>query len=219
MAVPPHPPVSAPDDVTDLLRQWRAGDEEAFRRLVATLYGLLKGMAHARLLGERTDHTLNTTALVHEAYLRLQGSHHIEWQDRAHFLAVISRVMRRVLIDYARRRRAAKRGAGLRTTFTEAQHPAPDATETLLELHDVLERLEASHPRPARAIELYYLGGLTQQEVARVLEVSQPTVVRDLQFGQAWLARAWQGNLTAFGQPGPPSGDAPEEEAGSSHDG
>ncbi|MFQ5568362.1 MAG: sigma-70 family RNA polymerase sigma factor [Rhodothermales bacterium] len=191
---------SAPD-VTRLLLQWREGDQEALNQLLHALYQQLRDLAHAHLAGERTNHTLNTTALVHEAYLKLVDIDRIHWRDRAHFLAMASRVMRRILIDYAHRRKAQKRGGGVpRTLFDEEEFMTEAQAETLLELDDVLARLEAVHPRPAQAVELYYIGGLTQQEVAEVVGVSQPTVMRDLQFSQAWLAREWHGDLTRFGR-------------------
>ena len=189
-------------DVTRLLLAWRAGDADALNRLLPALYDQLKRLAHARLAGERADHTLNTSALVHEAYLKLVDLDRIAWQDRAHFLAMASRVMRRVLIDYAHRRNALKRGGGARPVALDAvQVMSENEAETLLELNDALERLEADHPRPARILELYYFGGLTQQEVAEVVGVSQPTVGRDLQFAQAWIARVWRGEPAVLGLP------------------
>lgn len=194
--------MSAAPDVTRLLLAWRAGDEEALHRLLPALYEQLKRLAHARLAGERPDHTLNTSALVHEAYLKLVDLDRIRWQDRAHFLAMASRVMRRVLIDYAHRRNALKRGGGAPAlSLDDVQVMSADQAETLLDLNDALERLEADHPRQARTLELYYFGGLTQAETAEVVGVSQPTVGRDLQFAQAWLARAWQGEPEGLGLP------------------
>ncbi len=188
-------------DVTRLLVRWRAGDQAALDQLILALYEQLKLLAHARLAGERADHTLNTTALVHEAYFKLVDINRVQWQDRSHFLAMASRTMRRVLVDYALRRKALKRGGARQPeTLDEAEVMTETQTEMLLELDDVLRRLEAVHARQAQAIELYYLGGLTQQEIAEVVGVSQPTVKRDLQFAQAWLAQAWQGDLTQFGR-------------------
>ena len=188
-------------DVTRLLLRWREGDQDALNQLLPALYEQLRHLAHARLAGERANHTLNTTALVHEAYLKLVDIDRIQWQDRAHFLAMASRVMRRVLVDYVLRRNAQKRGGGApRVLFDEEEFMTEAQAETLLELDDALTRLEASHQRQAQVVELYYLGGLTQQEVAEAVGVSQPTVMRDLQFAQAWLARAWNGELGQFGR-------------------
>jgi RNA polymerase sigma factor (TIGR02999 family) len=186
-------------DLTSLLHQWRGGDRSALDQLLARLYEELGRMARAHLAGERTDHTLDSGALVHEAYLKLVEIERIDWRDRAHFLAVASRVMRRVLIDYAHRHKAQKRGGGRHKVPLDNVLLMNDAqVDTLLELDDVLRRLEAAHPRQARVVELYYLGGLTQQEVATAEAISQPTVLRDLQFGRAWLARAWKGDVSGL---------------------
>ena len=151
---------------------------------------------HARLRGERADHTLNTTALVHEAYLKLIDIHRVQWRDRAHFLAMASRMMRRVLIDYALKRKAQKRGGGAyKVELEEAQLIPDDYAETLLELNDALRRMERSRPRPSQAVELRYFGGLTLEEAGEVLGVSPQTVMRDLRFAEAWLAREWGGML------------------------
>jgi RNA polymerase sigma factor (TIGR02999 family) len=189
-------------DLTGLLHRWRTGDRAALDELIGALHEPLQRLAHARLRGERPDHTLDTGALVNEAYLELLDINRVAWQDRAHFLAVAAQVMRRVLVDYAVRRKAQKRGgAWLRVPLDENQMAADSTLETLLELDDVLRRLEADHPRQARAVELHYLGGLTQQEVAVAVGVSQPTVLRDLQFGRAWIARAWEGDLSRWRSP------------------
>lgn len=178
-------------DVTQMLIQWGEGDEDAFDELLPLLYKQLRQMAHARLRGERSDHTLGTTALVHEAYLRLVDIDQIDWQDRAHFLAVASTTMRRILVDYARRRRAAKRGGDQTPLPLEEQLIPDEKVDTVLELDDALEQLSAAHERPGKALELYYFGGLTMEEVGEVLDVSAATVMRDLRFAKAWIARAW----------------------------
>lgn len=200
-------------ELTRLLHAWRAGDEAAFERLLEALYLPLRGLAHARLAGERAGHTLDTGALVNEAYMRLVDIERVEWEDRAHFLAVASRVMRRVLIDYALMRKAKKRGGGRRRVeLDEAKLGGASAAsgpdfELLIELDDVLDRLEAAHPRQARAIELYYLGGLTQREIAVALDSSQPTVQRDLRFGRAWLARIWGADVDGWRRGAPGAAD------------
>lgn len=186
-------------DLTSLLQRWRRGDRDALDEILSALYDELARIARGHLVGERADHTLNSGALVHEAYLKLVDIDRIAWRDRAHFLAVASRVMRRVLADYALRHKAQKRGGGARRIPLDDVPIMTDAqADTLLELDDVLVRMEAAHPRQARVIELYYLGGLTQQEAAVAVGVSQPTVLRDLQFGRAWLARAWSGDVTTL---------------------
>ena len=181
-------------DITKILLRWSGGDSGALDELTPLVYDHLKRLAHARLRGERPGHTLNTTGLVHEAYLKLIDIDRVQWTDRAHFLAMASRVMRRVLIGYAERRKAKKRGGGIpNVVFDEERVLMPDAqAETLLELDDALRRMEAGHPRQAQAMELYYFGGLTQREVGDVLGVSQQTVAEDVRFAQAWLAHLWE---------------------------
>jgi RNA polymerase sigma factor (TIGR02999 family) len=182
------------EDLTQLLRRWRGGDRDALDALLPRVYERLRALARARLRGERPDHTLDTTGLVHEAYLRLAAGATPDWQDRSHFFAVASTAMRRVLIDHAKQRQARKRGgAAVRVeldavSWHEGAAPTvePDA---LLALDDALTRLEALHPRQAKAVELRYFAGLTLEEAAQVLGTSAPTVLRDLRFAQAWLAR------------------------------
>lgn len=178
-------------DVTQMLHRWSDGDEDARDKLLPLLYDQLKNMAHARLLGERPDHTLGTTALVHEAYVRLVDVDQMEWQGRTHFLAVASTTMRRVLVDYARRRRAQKRGGSAEDlTLKEGLIP-DDKLDTMLDLDDSIERLSDGHERQARALEMYYFGGLTLEEIGETLETSAATAMRDLRFARAWLAREW----------------------------
>jgi RNA polymerase sigma factor (TIGR02999 family) len=181
-------------DVTGMLLRWSEGDQQALDHLVPVVYDELKRLARQRLRREDTGHTLSTTGLVHEAYLKLVDVERVKWKDRNHFLAIASRVMRRVLIDYAKQRRAQKRGGGARRVeVPEEDLPVSDSqAETLLDLHDALDRMAQQHPRQSKALELYYFGGLTQSEIAPVLGVSQPTVAEDLRFARAWLARAWQ---------------------------
>lgn len=187
-------------DVTGLLRRWSHGERSALDQLVPVVYDELKRIARARLARERPDHSLNTTGLVHEAYVRLVDVNRVEWQDRNHFLSMAARVMRRVLVDYARNRGAQKRLAGPSATGSEDPPllPARDL-EVLLDLDDALRTLEASHPRAHAVIEAYYFGGLTQQEIADALSLSQPTVSADLRFARAWIARAMDGD-TGLGQ-------------------
>ena len=182
-------------DITRLLQRWSAGDPEAFDALVPIVYRQLKELAHARLHAERRGHTLNTTALVHEAYLRLVDIERVQWKDRNHFWSMAARAMRRILVDYARSRLALKRGGAMRPVTLEEEWMRSPATDPdrLLMLDDAMTRLEASHPRAARSLELHYFAGLTQQEVGEVLEISQPTVARDLRFARAWIAAMEEG--------------------------
>lgn len=196
-------------DVTQLLQRWSEGDHEALSRLLPVLYDQLKRLAHDRLRAERAGHTLSTTGLVHEAYLRLVDVNQVKWKDRAHFLAMASRVMRRVLIDHARDRRALKRGGGASHEPLREEWLMREAdAEQLLDLDDALQQLEADHPRKGKAVELRFFGGLTLEEAARVLDVSPPTVMRDVRFAEAWLARAWgrqphEGSRAGPGNPDP----------------
>lgn len=186
--------MSGPSEVTQMLLRWTEGDEEALDQLVPLVYEQLKRLAHARLRHERPGHTLNTTGLVHEAYLKLIDINRVHWKGRDHFLAMASRVMRRILVDHAHRRKAQKRGGGVPDVeFDEASLLVPEMqAEKVLALDEALHRLEAVHPRPCKAVELHYFGGLTQAEVGRVLGVSQPTAMRDLRFARAWLASVWE---------------------------
>ena len=201
-----------PSELTQLLRRWHEGDSGALDTLLPRVYDKLRAIARARLRGERPDHTLDTSALVHEAYFRLTEGSVTDWQDRAHFFAVASTAMRRVLIDHAKQRQAAKRG-GVRVRVDldqlnlSASGTAIDADpESLLALDDALAKLERRHPRQAKAVELRYFAGLTLEEAASVLETSAPTVMRDLRFAEAWLARELDAGPTgdsdsAAGQP------------------
>ena len=184
-----------PSEVTLFLRRWRDGDENALGELLPRVYNQLRDIARARLRAERVDHTLDTTALVHETYLRLTGGTTVDWQDRAHFFAVASTAMRRVLIDHAKQRHAQKRGGAIVqvdldfTTIADAATTADTEPEAILALDEALQKLEKLHPRQAKAVELRYFAGLTLDEASEVLSTSAPTVLRDLRFAQAWLAR------------------------------
>lgn len=168
---------------------------EALDTLLPRVYNQLRDIARARLRGERSDHTLDTSALIHEAYLRLVDGVVADWQDRAHFFAVASTAMRRVLIDHAKQRQAGKRG-GVQIRVDLDQLQLSDAgnmaftdPDSLLALDDALSKLEQLHPRQAKAVELRYFAGLTLEEAAEVLASSAPTVMRDVRFAEAWLAR------------------------------
>jgi RNA polymerase sigma factor (TIGR02999 family) len=176
-------------DVTALLRDWSGGDPRALERLMPLVYGELRKLAASYLRRERSDHTLQPTALVHEAYLRLVDQRGVDWHNRAHFFGIAARMMRRILVDHARRRQAAKRdGAAYRISgsgdLVEAGHD-PD----LLALNSALDGLEALDPRQARIIELRFFGGLTVEETAEVVGISTATVKREWQTARAWLAR------------------------------
>ncbi len=174
-----------PESVTALLQAWNAGDEEAGRRLIPLVYDELRRRAGAYLRRERPGHTLQPTALVHEAYLRLVGLRG-HWRSRSHFFGVASNLMRRILVDHARRRRAAKRDA-IHVTLNEAVQSVAEPEVDLVLLDEALCELSALNARQGRVVELRYFGGLKLEEVAEVVGVSVPTVKRDWTVARAWL--------------------------------
>lgn len=181
-------------EVTDLLRGWRAGEAQRSERLLGLLYSDLKRVARHQLQRERRGHTLQTTALVHEAYLRLVDQRRVDWRDREHFFAVAATVMRRLLVDHARARLADKRAHEPVTLGAAGEPPVDDPAFELLGLDRALAKLAADFPRPARVVELRFFGGLEVEETARVLEVADRTVKRDWAFARAWLLRELGGD-------------------------
>jgi RNA polymerase sigma-70 factor (ECF subfamily) len=174
--------------VTALLIAWRDGDRSALDRLVPMVDGELRRIAKKRLSHERADHTLQPTALVNEAYLRLMGLTHFDWRNRAQFFAIAARLMRRVLVDAARERRAAKRGGdAVRVTFDEALVPAGAAHPDVIALDDALQALAVEDPRKSQVVELRFFAGLSVEETAGTLGVSTDTVNRDWKFAKSWL--------------------------------
>ncbi|MEO0557099.1 MAG: sigma-70 family RNA polymerase sigma factor [Bacteroidota bacterium] len=183
-------PTPEAPEVTQLLHQWQEGDEHALDRLVPLVYEELRAQAHRHVRRERDGHTLTPTALVHEAFLNLAGESPVPWENRVHFFAVASRVMRRVLIWYARRRNAAKRGGGLAALTLDDDLALSDTrAEDLLSLDDALARLERLDTRLCRVVECRYFGGLSVAETATALGISPATVKRDWQTARAWLRR------------------------------
>lgn len=178
-------------DITELLIAWERGDDEALRRLAPLVYDDLRAIAAAQLRGERPDHTLQPTALVHEAYLRLSEQRRRQWKERRQFYAVASRLMRQVLVDHARARRAAKRGGeATRIEVTSlGEIPAPPEVFDVLPLDEALTRLSALQPRLAKVVELRFFGGLEVDETAALLDCSPRTVKRDWALARAWLIR------------------------------
>jgi RNA polymerase sigma factor (TIGR02999 family) len=158
-------------------------------RLVSRVHAELRKIARGCMAGERAGHTLQPTALINEAYLRLVDMRQVDWQSRSHFLAMSARVMRRVLVDMARARNGKKRDGGARVTFDEGLAVTGEPAQALLALDDALEALAKQHPRKSQVIELRFFGGLTEQEAAGVLNVSPDTVTRDWRFAKAWLQR------------------------------
>lgn len=182
-------PGTASQPVSQLLAQWRAGDEESLRRLVPLVYNELHRLAHYHLRRERPDHTLQTTALVHEAYLSLMKQQPMEFENRAHFFAVCAHLMREILVEYARRRKAAKRNAGYKLTL-EGIVEMPEARSLdLVALDDALHELEKLDPQQSRIVELRYFGGLSIEDTSEFLGVSAATVKRNWASARAWLLR------------------------------
>jgi RNA polymerase sigma-70 factor (ECF subfamily) len=174
--------------VTDLLTRWSHGDDAALAELTPLVYEELRRLAHRQMSAERPDHTLQTTALVNEAYLRLADHSNPRWQNRAHFFAVAARAMRRILVSYARAQRSGKRGGGaLKMDLDEAALVSPEESQEIVDLHEALERLAALDSRKAQVVELRYFGGLNYDEMAELLKISSITVRRDWRFAKAWL--------------------------------
>ncbi|MEM1206933.1 MAG: ECF-type sigma factor [Acidobacteriota bacterium] len=179
----------APGDVTELLQRWRSGDDDALERLTPLVYDELHQLAHAYMRREHSADLLQTTALVNEAYLRLVGLD-VRWQCRSHFFAICAQLMRRILVDHARRRRAEKRGGPLPPLrLGDLEIPAERA-DHLVALDDALRDLESVDPRKCEALVLHYFGGMTASDIAEALGVSQRTVERDLRLARAWVADA-----------------------------
>lgn len=175
-------------DVTDLLANYRAGERGAVERILPVLYDELRELAARELRGERRDHTLQVTALVHEAFLKLVAQDRQDYSNRAHFLAIAAQAMRRVLLHHAEKRRAAKRGGGgARVTLHEAQLFVEDRSADVLAVDEALQRLATLDADKARLVELRYFGGMTAEECAEALGMSQRTVEREWRFARAWL--------------------------------
>lgn len=178
-------------DITQLLRQLRTGGSEAAGKLFPLIYGELRHIANVQMARERRGHTLQATAVVHEAYMRMAGGQKIEWNDRAHFFAFAARTMRQVLMDYARQRKAGKRGGeGAHKVNLESELLiGDDRLEDVIALDDLLNRLAAMDPDQARIVELRFFGGLTVEETAEAMGISPRTVKREWQMAKAWLDR------------------------------
>jgi RNA polymerase sigma factor (TIGR02999 family) len=174
--------------VTELLVQWSHGDDAALAELTPPVYEELRRVAHRHLSGQRPDHTLQTTALVNEVYLRLADQTNPHWQNRTHFFAVAARAMRQILVSYARSQQSQKRGGGaLRIELDQAALVSPEESKQIVELHEALERLAALDSRKAQVVELKYFGGLNYDEIAEVLKISRITARRDWEFAKVWL--------------------------------
>jgi RNA polymerase sigma factor (TIGR02999 family) len=183
--------VPSKGELTQLLKAWGNGDDKALALLTPVVENELHRMAHRCMAGENPGHTLQTTALVNEVYLRLVDVHAVNWQDRAHFFAISARMMRRILTDFARSRRYQKRGGGaVQVTLDEALVVAPERQADIMALDQVLTQFAALYPRQSQVVELRFYGGLDVQEVAEALKISPETVKRDWRFAKSWLLRA-----------------------------
>jgi RNA polymerase sigma-70 factor (ECF subfamily) len=181
---------SSSQELTHFLLAWRQGEKEALNKLIPVIYEELRRIAHSYIRGERRGHTLQTTALVNEAYLRLLDCSRVNWQNRAHFLAVSAQLMRRILVDYARSRGYQKRGGAMeRISLKESQIVSQGRDPDLLELDNALQALAVVDARKCQVVELRFFGGLTAEETAEVLGVSPDTVLRDWRLARTWLAR------------------------------
>jgi RNA polymerase sigma factor (TIGR02999 family) len=177
-----------PTNVTQLLLEWRGGKQEALDRLMPLVYDELRQLAARYMRSERKEHTLQATALVNEAYLRLIDAK-VSWQDRAHFFAVAARLMRRLLVDHARAQQRVKRDCGLKVPLDDAVEVSSKPSLDLVALDEALTQFATFDPRKAEIIELHFFGGLSNEEVAEALGVSRATVQRDLRLAKAWLNR------------------------------
>jgi RNA polymerase sigma factor (TIGR02999 family) len=178
--------MSATHDVTRLLAEWAKGNQQALEDLTPLVYQELRQLAASCLRRERQDHTLQPTAVVHEAYLRLVDQKAPSWQSRSHFFGVAARLMRQILVDHARKKRAGKR-AGQRVSFADTVSFQPERSRDLVALDGGLSALEKLDPRKCRAIELRYFAGLSMDEIAQTLDISPVTVRRELRMAEAWL--------------------------------
>jgi RNA polymerase sigma factor (TIGR02999 family) len=184
-------------ETTQLLRAWANGDPDAFEKLTTRVYNELRRIAGHLMRDERRGRTIQTTALVHEAYLKLIDAASVGWQDRAHFFAVSAQIMRRILLDRARRRMAAKRGgAAVRINLDEVADIGAGRAREIIRLDDALNSLAKIDPRKAQVIEFRFFAGLSVEETAEVLKVSPDTVLRDWRLGRAWLLKELGGSVT-----------------------
>jgi len=201
-----------PSDVTDLLRRWREGDREALERLMPLVYQELHRIASRHLSHERPDHTLESTALVHEAYVKLVDQRHVDWQSRAQFFGLAAQAMRRILVDHARARGRSKRGASAPRVALDAIDPAATEADVhpadAIDLDRALEKLETFDPGQARIVELRFFGGLTVEETANVMGTSPSTVKREWTLARAWLYRELEGRPTSPDDPALTDGKA-----------
>jgi RNA polymerase sigma factor (TIGR02999 family) len=177
-------------DITQILQDWNNGNEDAKELLLPFVYDELKRQARFLMSGERSDHTLQSTALVHEAFLRLSEQTGIDWKNRKHFYGIAARMMRQILVDYARSHTAGKRGNNkIHFSLDDVQIPVEERIESVMILHEVLERLEKFDEKQSKIVEMRFFGGMTNGEIAEALEISESTVGREWQAARLWLYR------------------------------
>jgi len=182
-------------EITELLAEWREGNQSALDELYPLVYDELHRLARRYMSRERKGHTLQTTALINEAYVRLVDQKNVHWANRSHFFAISAQIMRRILIDHARRHAYAKRGGGARqVSLEEAATVVPNKSEELLRLDEALKSLAEMDPRRSQVVELRYFGGLNNEEIAGVLHISENTVTRDWNMARAWLYQQLTGS-------------------------
>lgn len=182
--------MSSRSEITGLLVDWSNGDRDALERLLPLVERELHRLAHSYMRKENPDHTLQTSALVNEAYLKLVDQKKTHWQNRAHFFGIAAQIMRRILLNYARDQKRAKRGGkAVQISFSKAHLFSPEKSAALIALNEALEKLSALDERKSQVVEMRYFGGLSVEETAQVLKVSPVTVMRDWQYAKAWLAR------------------------------
>lgn len=182
--------MATPQEITDLLQAWAQGDQGASEKLMAVVIEELRRLARGYLRHERAGHTLETTALVNEAYIKLVGQNHIHWQNRSHFFAIAAQCMRRILLDYAKMRRRQKRGGvAQQVELSEVVLMSAEKSEELLALDDALKKLATADERKGQIVELRYFGGYNIAEIAEILNLSEITIARDWRLARAWLRR------------------------------
>jgi RNA polymerase sigma-70 factor (ECF subfamily) len=189
-------PASPPHEITQLLAEWSEGNQAALDKLYPLVYNELRRLAHGYLRRERKGHTLQTTALINEAYLRLVDQKHVHWANRSHFFGISAQIMRRILIDHARRYDYSKRGGrAQRISLNEGAIVAKQRARELLMLDEALNSLAKIDPRRSQVVELRYFGGLNNEEIAEVLKISENTVTRDWNMARAWLYQELSGSM------------------------